>query len=304
MPTKDLRSRARYALGRREAGDELLDLVSGTTGETYYVDSVAGAAGNEGTSSDNALATIDAAIGKCTASKGDVIVVMPGHAETVSAAGGITCDVAGVTIIGLGRGTDRPTITFATSTAATAVMSAANVTWHNFHFVNTMDALVVAFPVTAAWCGFSDCTFEDDGTDNTLHWITLSADADYFHLTDCENLGTDTAGNTGFITMAAASGVEIKRLKSNGDFGAANIDMSAALVDVLIEDCTLENANAVDVCIEGFAAATGWLRYNSLRIATNGQLTGINTVGALSLFENYQVNADGETGVLVGTVSA
>mgnify|MGYP006139353905 CR=1 FL=1 len=48
--------------------------------------------------------------------KGDVIVVMPGHAETVSGAAGINCDVAGVSIVGLGRGAARPTITMSAAT--------------------------------------------------------------------------------------------------------------------------------------------------------------------------------------------
>lgn len=304
MARRVLRDRLKLSLKSATIADELLGWLRPITGSIFYVDSGSGDDDDTGLSPTSALATIDAAINKCTANSGDVIYVMPGHAETIAAASGITCDVAGVSIIGLGRGTDRPTLTFSGSTAATVVMSAANVTWENFHFINTEDGLVVGFPVTAAWCGFRDCTFEDDGTDNTVHWITLSADADHFELIDCVNLGTDTAGNTGFVTMAAATGVKIRRLVSNGDFSAANIDMSAAAVDVLIEDCALENANAVDVCIEGFAAATGWIRFNTLRIATDAQVTAINTVGALSLFENYQVNDDGETGILVGTPSA
>src|SRR3990167_8350785 len=48
------------------------------------------------------FSTIDYAIGRCVASRGDVIMVMPGHAENVTAAAGITMDVAGVALIGLG----------------------------------------------------------------------------------------------------------------------------------------------------------------------------------------------------------
>ena len=122
-------------------------------------------------------------------------------------------------------------------------------------------------------------------------------------MADCVNKGTDTAGNTAFLTMAAASNVSIVRLKSSGDFAAANIDASAAPTDILIEECRLENINAVDVNIEMFSAATGWLVRNSLWIATDAQLTAINTVGNLGLYENYLVNNDGEAGKLVGTVS-
>ena len=164
---------------------------------------------------------------------------------------------------------------------------------------------MVGIPVTAAHCRIENCLFDDaTAAKNTNHWITLSADADYFELVGCENHGTDTAGNTAFLTGAAADHVTIRRLVSHGDFSAANIDMSAAWTDCLIEDCALENANAVDVNIEGYSAATGHVRYNSCMIATNGQVTWINTVGSLALFENYGVNAGGETGMIIGTASS
>jgi hypothetical protein len=239
-----------------------------------------------------------------TSGAGDVIYVLPGHTESIIAAGTITCDIAGVKIIGLGFGTNRPTFTVnAGATAATIVMSAANVTWENCIFVNTVDANVVVFPVTAAYCGFKNCEFQDDGADNTLHWITLSAAADDFVLEDCINKGTDTAGNTGFITIGATSHVKIVGLRSNGDFSAANIIFTAAGIDVLIADCYLENKNAVDVNIEGFAGLTGWIARNCCMVVTDGEVTWINTPGNASLYENYGVNAVGETGMIIGTVS-
>jgi hypothetical protein len=293
-------------MARQSTGDELLSLLElgiSTTGNIFYVDSGSGSATAAGDASDYPLATIDQAIGKCTASQGDVIIVLPGHAEAVVAASGITCDVAGVRIVGVGDRTSRPVVTISTATSATIVMSAAGVSFENISFVNTIDALAVAFPVTAASCGFYGCSFTDDGTDNTITWFTLSADADQFECHGCVNKGTDTAGNTSFLTGAAADQVSIRGLLSNGDFSAANIDMSAAWTDCVIEECRLQNSNAVDVCIEGFSAATGWVSRNYMFIATAGQLTAINTVGALSLAENYQVNTGGETGALVGTVS-
>ena len=303
MASQELKRRLRNALRETKYSNELLGIVGGTTGSVFYVDSVAGAAANTGQASDEALATIDQAINKCTANKGDRIVVMPGHAESVIAASGITCDVAGVEIIGLGSGSSRPQVTLATATTATIVMSAADVTWENVGFIATIDALVVAFPVTAAGCGFFDCGFTSSGTTNVVTWFTLDAASYQFTMIDCVHRGSDTAGDTSFLTGAAADGVVIKGLVSNGDFSAANIDMSAAWTDCLIESCRLQNSNAVDVCIEGFSAATGWLVGNMVFIATNAQVTGINTVGTLALFNNYQVNLGGETGLLIGVVS-
>jgi len=283
---------------------ELRDLINHTTGSVYYVDSGSGAAANTGDASDEALITIDAAVNKCTASKGDIIYVMPGHAETVSGAAGIAADVAGISIIGLGRGTDRPQVTLS-ATDSTVTVTAANVSIQNIHFINDVDALVVGIPVTAAHCRIQGCLFDDaTAARQTIHWITLSAAADYFECIGCEHHGSDTAGSTAFITGAAADHVTIRSLVSHGDFAAANIDMSAAWTDCLIEDCALENANAVDVNIEGYASATGQVRYNSCMIATNGQVTWINTPGTLALFENYGVNLGGETGMIIGTASS
>jgi len=304
MASEELRRRVRNAMREPKYRDELLNLIESTTGSIYYVDSVSGTAANTGESSTEALITIDAAMNKCTASKGDIIYVMPGHTETISTAGGLTCDVVGVTIIGLGRGTDRPQITLS-ATDSTVIVSAANVVIRNIQFINDVDALVVGIPVTAAHCLIADCLFDDaTAAKQTIHWITLSVAADYFELTDVSAHGSDTAGSTAFITGAAADHVTIRRLVSHGDFSAANIDMSAAWTDCIIEDCSLENANAVDVNIEGYASATGQVRYNSCMIATNGQVTWINTPGTLSLFENYGVNLGGETGMIIGTVSS
>jgi len=278
-----------------------------TTGKYFFVGSaVTGASDTVGYGNTPLApyATLDYAIGQCTAEQDDVIIVMENHAETLAAAAAVVCDVQGITIQGVGNGSDRPTFTFATDVNADWDIDAANVVIRNIKFINTMDALVAAIDVNAGYCTIEDCEFIDDGADNTLLWISGDANADALVVKNCLNRGTDTAGNTAFISMGAASNYQILGLISNGDFAAANIDMSAASVDCVIEGCRLENANAVDVNIEGFAAATGWVSLNFCRNATDTILTWINTVGALQLFENYGVNADGETGLLIGTPSA
>ena len=50
-------------------------------------------------------ADIDTAIAACTAAAGDVILVLPGHAENLAADSAIDLDVAGVSIVGMGVGT-------------------------------------------------------------------------------------------------------------------------------------------------------------------------------------------------------
>lgn len=119
-------------------------------GDHYYVDSVNGSDANDGSSWDSAKATLDAAVGLCTASNGDVIYVAPGHAETYSTTGTkVTLDIAGITVVGLGSGTSRPTFTFS-HTGATWVWSAAGVTLQNVLFVTGVDSVVTLCTISGA----------------------------------------------------------------------------------------------------------------------------------------------------------
>lgn len=123
-------------------------------GSYYYVCNRTGANGsdgNEGTA-DMPFATLAFAISKCVADQGDVIVILSGHAENVASAAAIAANVAGITIIGEGNGSDRPTFTFITSTAATWTVSAANVTIANVVGVCGIDVLVSPWVVSAAGC--------------------------------------------------------------------------------------------------------------------------------------------------------
>jgi len=101
-------------------------------GEVFFVDSNTGTDGEGyGREPISPVDTIDYAIGLCEANKGDVILVFPQHAESVATA--ITCDVAGVTIIGLGYGNSLPPIT-ATGAVDAMTVTAADVTIKNLIF--------------------------------------------------------------------------------------------------------------------------------------------------------------------------
>ena len=131
-------------------------------GNVYFVDSGSGTDGaGYGQSPDSPLATLDYAIGLCTANNGDVIIVLPGHAEDVESAGATTADVAGVTIIGLGAGADRPKFTFKTDAAASMVISAASVKVKNIIGIAGVDSLTNPFNVTGDDVEL-DITWRDD----------------------------------------------------------------------------------------------------------------------------------------------
>ena len=129
-------------------------------GNDWYVNSAA-ASGGEGASPASAKTTAQAAID--IASAGDRIYVAPGHTETVTATS-IALNKAGITIICLGNGRNRPTFTYGAA-AATIAVSAANVTWVGGRFVANFLDVAAAFTLAAAKdFTLADAGFEDNST--------------------------------------------------------------------------------------------------------------------------------------------
>jgi hypothetical protein len=98
------------------------------------------------------FATIDYAIGIATANNGDVIFVMPGHTETLATATALAFDKAGVSVIGLGSGNDRPKITIGTLATATIPITAASVVFKNCIIIGALDGLNSAITITGDYC--------------------------------------------------------------------------------------------------------------------------------------------------------
>src|SRR5262249_28389008 len=98
-----------------------------TTGDIYFVNSGTGTdSAGYGRNPDAPTATLDYAVGLCTANKGDRIYVMPGHAETIGSNTACVLDIAGVKVIGLASGTLKPVLTLDTLTTALISITAAN----------------------------------------------------------------------------------------------------------------------------------------------------------------------------------
>lgn len=183
-----------------------------TTGKYLFVSSTAAnrSDGNNGTSTQYPLATIDAAIGLCTANAGDTIIVMPGHTETITAAGGIACDVAGITIVGLGEGASRPTITLGTATTASVLITAASTKIQNIVFVSGIDLLVNPIHVQAASCtlGTGDLPIEWQDPSSALQAIrqVLTTAAATNLIVNLKTIGI-TSGGTAPVNSVRLVGV-------------------------------------------------------------------------------------------------
>src|SRR3990172_2212211 len=117
------------------------------TGSTFFVHNGTGVEKRDQGKKISPFATIDYAIGRCTADKGDVIYVMEGHNEGLGNAQ-ITVDIAGISIIGLGRGSNAPRIDFDHANASIDI-TANGCTLDNLRLLPSVTAVLIAIDVTA-----------------------------------------------------------------------------------------------------------------------------------------------------------
>lgn len=261
-------------------------------GAIFFVDSGntnASDAAGYGTNPDRPFATLDYAVGNCTASQGDVIYLLPGHDETVIAAGGLDLDVAGISIIGLGNGTLQPTITFTTSANADVDVDAANITIENVHFVAGVADIVAAIDVNATDFTLRKCRFSDSAAGlNAKIWVQDAAllASNRITIEDCHVVAQDTA-NTHFVNFAGTGdGHVVRNNILIGDWGTMAIGGAGVITNCAILDNRISNAAADnDSCINLAATATGMVMGN-LACGGAAQANGI-TAAACAVAQNY-----------------
>lgn len=153
-----------------------------TTGRTFYVAKASITNGPEIQATYGSIVypdgtpalytTITLALASCVASRGDTIVIAPGHTETVSSSTALSINKAGVTIVGLGIGSMRPTITLDTANTATVNVTANNIRISNVIFVANFLNVASCFTLTtAADFQVQQCEFRD--TSSVLNFLCI-----------------------------------------------------------------------------------------------------------------------------------
>lgn len=285
-------ARSGLFVNKQSGGMFAIEDMARSTGNRFYVDSGASAASDSagfGKNPDAPFATIDYAVGQCTASNGDIIYVMPGHAETVSAAGGLDLDVAGITIIGLGRGASQPTVTLDTANTADVDVDAADITVENLHFIAGFADIAVMIDVNADDFTLRNCRFSQSAVDLNGKICVQDAAAggsDRITIEGCHAIMYDAA-NTHFVNFAGTGTGHIVRDNILiGDWGTmaiggAGVVTYATVIDNVIYNAATDN----DSCINFAATATGICMRN-LCGGGAAQANGV-TATAFAIAENY-----------------
>jgi len=273
-----------------------------TTGNIFFVDSGASNAADTTANGTKTMpyATMDYATGRCTANNGDVVIVMPGHTETVSAAAGLALDVAGVSYVGIGRGSSRPTVNF-TATGADMDVDAANITMENFLFTGGIDATTGILDINAA-----DCTLRNfetrDVTGQMTDCIVTDANADRLLIDGWVHRGAAGDGGDSALNMVGGDDIEVCNFNIYGNFDNGAIESeTTANVRINIHDGYIWTEGAEDLAIVLLTASTGRLGPNIfIRLQDDAANLDECIVGdAMHTFDPvYIVNADAEKALL------
>jgi hypothetical protein len=285
----------------REVTNALDFALANTTGTVYYVDD-SGSDGTASGSQQKPFATIDYAIGQCTANIGDVIYVMPGHAEDITTATGINCDVAGVSIIGLGHGADVPTISF-TAAAGSITVGAASVLLQNLKLVANF-ATGTTSGVTIAAAG-DNCTLRGIKMRDTS-----AANEFLIHVSVATTVTDLTVDGCSFVSLAGTLSNSILFAGTTSDVVISNntffVDSSDSVVDHLVAAATNvtisnnilvnQDTGAAGYVLDFHASSTGIASYN--KGAYNKVDAEMTKGAAIWWIQNLFSNTVAESGLL------
>jgi len=257
------------------------------------------------------LATLDYAIGLCTDGQGDVILIAPGHTETLTAATSCVVDKSDLTIVGLGTGLNRPTFSLGTLTTAKISVTAANVTIKNIRVVSALANVAEGLDAEAAANGLwlEDCDFRDGNAANLelVIGVTLAAECDDVTILNCE-FHTVASGGCASAIMATAGNdrLRVEGCRIFGTYSASCIDADAttAHLDICIKDNSLLNQHATGDCIKLYTGTTGEITRNMVGQASGSIDSAIDGDDGVYLFENYEVDAAAVSGTLIPATTA
>jgi hypothetical protein len=279
-----------------------------TGGNYFFVDSgsTGSATGANVGTWDNPYTTLGAAYTAATSANEDVIICKAGHAETISAATGLVMAKVGITVVGLGKGTSRPTFTLS-GTAATCTMNVtgADQTFHNLLFTAGVDELVTVFTIAAAYCTLDAVDYyESSASFQCLSFVTTTAAGDYLTVKNCTaRQTTAAAGNATCIELVGADDatIENNRIFWIGANNAATCAIASvgtvALRALIVNNYCHVTGGANVIPISMLASSTGLAAYNkvaSTKTAVLGSIALANLYG----IENYATETVNTNGIL------
>lgn len=213
-----------YTKYREVAGDA--NRIQLTPGNVWFVDS--GVSGGTGRTPEGAYATLAEAVSAATANNGDIIYLLPGHAETIATAAAVDVNKAGLNIIGLGLGGDRPTFTL-TAAASTFAVGASSLYFENILFVaNFTNGVTAGIDIddTHSDVTFKNCEWRATAaTKEFLKAVTIAENANRVTFDGCRFYEAAGDASTAIFTESTMTDLTIKNCEFWGTYGVATLDL-------------------------------------------------------------------------------
>lgn len=236
--------------------------------------------------------TLSAALLNTVANRGDVVLVLPGHAENIANTTMLTNLKAGVKIAAADRSAAPPTFTFSAA-AGSWLLDDAGVTLEGLRFDLTGAGAAVTrgLYVTAADVRINGCQFHVASGASAKATIVLEASAAAHRLavSGCFAWGTAAQNVTnGFLVSGAADGTYFGFNRFQFSATAANgcINYTAAATNLLVERnvCNNTHTSSTAAIAVGNVAATGDIVSNTTSVLNNGTANAQGVVlGAAAL---------------------
>lgn len=219
----------------------------------------------------NLYLTLNQALAKCRSGMGDVVFVMPTHAENISTAAFMSNLVAGTNIIGLGSGKLRPSFTW-TADTATWLFNKANTKLTNCilnmagdgtGLVGTPHAVAAPITVSASGCEISDCYIVTSTAQYNTATIPITTTAGGTDLKILRNrfIGATAGENTTMVRLVGAdrlefSGNTMVGATSNVAVGVVQFITTDSLFIRMFDNVLRNNKASSTACVTISAGAT------------------------------------------------
>jgi hypothetical protein len=284
-------------------------MVMPTGGNIVYLRSTGPADYDPPALSGRIVSTLASALGQCRANKGDTVIVLPGHSESVTAGTALSALVAGTNIIGFGRGSDMPTFRW-TNTAGQWALDDANVLIRGLRLrLEGANGITKAILITAADVCIRECDIEvaSGATAKSTIAIEVGTGGARAEVVGCRLRGTATHNVTdGIKVVAAVDGVRIvgNDMVFSATAGNGLVHFTAAATNTVVAKNHMYNTHTSSTACVAYdnVAVDGLLAYNVMATLNDGTATAQGaTFGAGALIrcvENYSVDEPKKSGVL------
>lgn len=269
-----------------------LPLFQSNPGQVYWVSNnanlipgvVGGADGNPGTF-NKPFATLQRAIDMCDQATGDIIMIKPGHMETISSATALLLNKSGIAIIGLGSGCQRPMFVLDTANTANIPLRSSGVSIQNCCF--QANFLAIASLFTGATASVTASIASTTMTVSAVGSGTLYPGATL--------MGTGVKYGTQIVSQLTGTTGGVGTYQVSFSQTVASTTVTAGTWDFNLESCLFQDTSSVlnfVALVTGNATANSMdgLRFCGNQVKSLGTTAATTAIKLLSNTDRVTIN--------------